>query len=138
MYEFTEENNNKRFMGSAEDYKFKINGQTENLEEVMNERERQEVSEGLQKYMPIGSVISLSDSDELLMIIGFNYNYNDKIYDYIGCCYPYGLCNSHQTKIFNHEQIKKIYNVGYINNQEKVFKAELRNNGDENVNLRRR
>ena len=66
------------------------------------------------KYLPIGSVVKLKDVDLELMIIGYLKKPEEKIYDYSACIYPLGIVTSVlDTVVFNHEQIEKIYHVGY-------------------------
>ena len=64
-----------------------------------------------------------------LMITGFCIvtpeEENGKMHDYSGCLYPEGIINSKQTAVFDHEQIDKIYYMGYSDDEEKAFKAKL-------------
>lgn len=120
-----EESNEQRMYGNSEEYRLKMNNQTENLSEFIQKRKNMEISEGMQKYMPIGSIVTLNGSDKLTMIIGFNYLNNQTTYDYIGCQYPFGVTRDNATYLFNHNQIDKIYHVGYINGQERQFKEQL-------------
>ena len=81
-----------------------------------------------EKYLPIGSVVLLKNAKKRLMITGFYIvpnEDNSKIYDYSGCLYPEGLINSEQTAVFNHDQIDKIYAIGYSDDEEKQFKNKL-------------
>lgn len=116
---------NKRMIAQEGEYKFTINESTENSYEKIEERFKQQIKRGVEKYMPIGSVVSLIDSNVKYMIIGFNYiNENDK-YDYLACFYPFGIDVKHDPQKFNHNQIDKIYHIGYINKQEEIFKDSL-------------
>ena len=66
------------------------------------------------KYLPIGSIVKLKEVDVELMIIGYLKKVEDKIYDYSACSYPLGIVTSVlDTAVFNHEQIEKIYHMGY-------------------------
>lgn len=38
---------------------------------------------------------------------------NDKTYDYCGCLYPVGFISSDKSLLFDHNQISKIYCLGY-------------------------
>jgi hypothetical protein len=40
---------------------------------------------------------------------------------YLGCFYPEGYINPDYTFVFNHEDIKEIIFVGYIDEEEKNF-----------------
>lgn len=81
------------------------------------------------KYLPLGSVVLLRGASKRLMIIGFcSYSTSDvggKMYDYIGCLYPEGIISSEETALFNHEDINKVYYMGYSDKEEKEFKKNL-------------
>ncbi len=81
-----------------------------------------------EKYLPIGTVVLLKGGSKRVMITGFcsvDSNKNDVIYDYNGCVYPEGYLSSDQTCLFNHDQIDKIYYMGFVDDEEKEFKAKL-------------
>lgn len=119
------ENYEDKFISLGNEYKFKINNQTENIKEMLQKRTEEEFNFGIERFMPIGSVVQLKGSSELKMIIGFKYSVEDKNYDYVACTYPYGIGSEHGMNVFNHNQIERIYHVGYINFHEKGFKEEL-------------
>ena len=82
-----------------------------------------------EKYLPIGTVVTLKGATKRVMISGFcaldNSN-KDKIWDYSGCMYPEGFINSNQICLFDHDQIEKIYHIGLSNDaEEKEFKDNL-------------
>lgn len=82
------------------------------------------------KYLPLGTVVLLKQSDKKLMITGFLGTDKEnlkEIYDYIGCLYPEGMLESGKSLLFNHNQIDKIYHFGYSDNEEKEFKKILNN-----------
>lgn len=82
-----------------------------------------------EKYLPIGSVVLLNEGTKRLMITGFCVVPNDdktKVYDYSGCLYPEGVISSDQIALFNHDQIKSIYAIGYSDDEEKKFKDNLK------------
>ena len=81
-----------------------------------------------EKFLPIGTVVLLSGGKKLVMILGFcsRANDGDKIYDYSGCIYPEGVISSDQMLLFNHDQITRIYHVGYENDEERNFKNRLK------------
>lgn len=83
-----------------------------------------------EKYLPIGSVVLLNNGTKRLMITGFCVVPNDdktKIYDYSGCLYPEGMLSSDEVALFNHDQIKQIYALGFSDEEEKFFKSKLIN-----------
>lgn len=80
------------------------------------------------KYLPIGTVLVLKESNKKVMIIGFlgvDKDNSKILYDYIGCLYPEGMLDSGKNLLFNHDQINKIYHFGYCDNEEKEFKKNL-------------
>ena len=82
-----------------------------------------------EKYLPIGTVVFLKGGRKRVMITGFcsvDGNESDVIYDYNGCVYPEGYLSSDQTCLFNHDQIDKIYYMGFVDDEEKEFKAKLK------------
>ena len=82
-----------------------------------------------EKYLPLGSVVILKNAKKRLMITGFCVIPNDdksKIFDYSGCLYPEGIISTDQTALFNHNQIERIYAIGYSDEEEKKFKQQLK------------
>lgn len=81
-----------------------------------------------EKFLPIGSVVLLKNGKKRLMITGFCVSPEEdkeKVYDYSGCLYPEGIITTDQTGLFNHDQIEKIFAIGYSDNEEKDFKKKL-------------
>ena len=86
------------------------------------------MNEKYKKFLPIGSVVMLENATKRLMITGFYAAPKDdktKVYDYSGCLYPEGIFSSEQNGLFNHDQIKTIYAIGYSDEEEKKFKEKL-------------
>lgn len=86
------------------------------------------VNEELKRFLPIGTIVLLKGATKRLMITGFCSVPSDdksKIFDYTGCLYPEGVINSKEIALFNHNQIEKIYFVGYRDEEEKQFKEKL-------------
>ncbi len=82
-----------------------------------------------ERTLPIGSVVLLKGANKRLMIIGYcKYKAGDDetIYDYAGCVYPEGFMSPETTALFNHEQIDKIFALGYQNQQRFEFEPKLR------------
>ncbi|MBR6690864.1 MAG: DUF4176 domain-containing protein [Bacilli bacterium] len=87
----------------------------------------------LNKYLPLGSIVSLNGKDAKLMIIGYKRKNREinKIFDYSGCMYPTGIfIPSSYSLSFNHDQIDKVYYVGYKDDKYKKL-CELLNRIDE-------
>lgn len=86
------------------------------------------MEEKYKKYLPLGSVVLLKGATKRLMITGFCVTPNDdegKIFDYSGCLYPEGVISTEQVALFNHDQIDKIYAIGYSDDEDKKFKVKL-------------
>lgn len=80
------------------------------------------------KFLPIGSVVILKGGTKKVMITGFcSIAETDKtqVYDYSGCIYPEGYLSSNQICLFNHDQIEKLFFLGYENDEESEFKKSL-------------
>ena len=81
-----------------------------------------------EKYLPIGTVVMLKEGKKRIMITGFccmGDKEQTKIYDYSGCLYPEGFVSANKFLLFDHNQIDKIYFLGYEDEEEKQFKGRL-------------
>ena len=81
-----------------------------------------------EKFLPIGTVVLLKGGKKRAMITGFcsiAQENQEKIYDYSGCVYPEGYLSSNQVCLFDHNQIEKIFFLGYEDEEEKMFKDKL-------------
>lgn len=81
-----------------------------------------------EKYLPIGTVVLLKGGRKRAMITGFcsvAQENQEKIYDYSGCVYPEGYLSSNQVCLFDHDQIEKIFFVGFEDDEEVAFKDKL-------------
>ena len=77
-----------------------------------------------EKYLPIGTVVLLKGGKKRAMITGFcsiAQENQEKIYDYSGCVYPEGYLSSNQVCLFDHDQIDKIFFLGFEDDEERVF-----------------
>lgn len=79
------------------------------------------------EFLPIGTVVLLENGTHRVMITGFCVinEENGDMFDYTGVMYPEGMLNSQQSLVFNHKQIKKVFAIGYSDQEEKDFKKEL-------------
>ena len=113
----------------------KYDDNTENIEK--SEDDGIEYKHGT--ILPLGTVISLKNSNEKLIISGWiQFLEEDKVYDYSGVEYPKGFVSDEDGKLFNEEDIDKVYFYGYEDNEgieyrNKVIKYRnnLRNKSDE-------
>ena len=81
-----------------------------------------------EKYLPIGTVVLLKGGRKRAMITGFcsvAQENQEKIYDYSGCVYPEGYLSSNQVCLFDHNQKKKIFFLGFEDEEEVAFKDKL-------------
>lgn len=89
------------------------------------------------KYLPLGSIVLLKGGKKRLMISGYatiDINKKDKMFDYCGCLYPMGVLSTDQNFLFDHEQIEKIYSLGYVDDEAKEFLRQLKENlTEENI-----
>ena len=82
-----------------------------------------------EKYLPIGTVVILKNAKKKVMVIGFVASGKEtkgRTYDYAGCLYPEGMLSAEQTLLFDHEQIDKVYHMGYVDEDEQAFKTKLK------------
>ena len=79
-----------------------------------------------EKYLPIGSVVSLENSTKKVMIIGYlPLSQENELYDYNGCTFPEGVLDVTKTLAFNHEKIKEINHLGFDNEESKNFNQQI-------------
>ncbi len=80
------------------------------------------------KYLPIGTVVTLKGATIKLMITGFcvmDKTKQDKVYDYSGLPFPVGEFSEAGKALFNHSQIEIIEHMGLMNEEEAEFKKNL-------------
>ena len=78
------------------------------------------------KMLPLGTVCKLKDGKKRVMITGYfvkNKNKADQkdFFDYCGCGFPEGVISTNINLVFNHDQIERIDNMGYIDEKESRF-----------------
>lgn len=84
----------------------------------------------MKELLPIGSVVLLKNTGKKIMIIGFcqkkiEEKELDKIWDYAGCLYPEGYMSPDTMYLFDHEEIDKIYSLGYRDDEQFAFQEKL-------------
>lgn len=84
-------------------------------------------------YLPIGSVVLLKNTDKKVMIYGRIVRSNDdeKVYDYVGCPYPEGAMSSNDMLLFDHEQIRMLYFIGFQDIEELALRQVLTRDGND-------
>ena len=80
----------------------------------------------MDKYLPIGSVVLLKNGRKKIMIYGRKQMQVEtgEEWDYLACLYPEGNINEEFMYLFNHDQIDKVYYLGYEDEEEKRFVEE--------------
>ena len=80
------------------------------------------------RLLPIGSVITLTDAEKKLMVIGTEVEREDdeNIYDYVGVPFPEGYIDSEIMFLFMHDDI-----VGFINSEVQAYRSRLNELADE-------
>lgn len=63
--------------------------------------------------LPLGSVVSLKNGDEIVIIGYLTENARGDLYDYIAVPYPSGLVKGVETVLVNFEAISKVIFEGY-------------------------
>lgn len=83
----------------------------------------------MEKYLPIGTVVVLHEGEKTIMIYGRKQLHAETkvIYDYVACLYPEGNIDEEYTYLFNHDQIREIVFMGFVNEEEKAFLAFIEN-----------
>lgn len=79
------------------------------------------------KFLPIGSIVLLKGASKKIMVTGFlcKEPNNEKIYDYVGCPYPEGMISFDTNLLFDNNQIDKVIEEGYKDNDEILYKQKL-------------
>lgn len=81
----------------------------------------------MKKYLPIGSVVLLKDSQKRIMIVGVKQKQtnSDKVWDYSACLYPEGILDPEKLFLFDAEQIERLYFVGLQDGEGLAFLSRL-------------
>ena len=82
-----------------------------------------------EKFLPLGTIVLLKGGTKRIMICGYcvsSKEIQNQIFDYCGCLYPEGFLSADKTLLFNHDQISKVYYLGYQDEEENVFQNKLK------------
>ena len=81
------------------------------------------------KYLPLGTVVMLKNGSKRVMVIGFCMEAKKENetarFDYAGCLYPEGIVDSEHFLLFNHDQIDKVYNEAFTDEEDATFREAL-------------
>ena len=87
----------------------------------------------MKKFLPIGSVVLLKDSQKRIMIVGVKQKQADteKIWDYSACLYPEGILDPDKLFLFDSEQIERLYFIGLQDGEGLAFLNMLNHMDDQ-------
>ncbi|MBR3897936.1 MAG: DUF4176 domain-containing protein [Bacilli bacterium] len=95
---------------------------TEEIIETLETEEKPKDSDIPNKYLPIGSVVTLKNAIKSLMIIGYcPVTNNNELFDYCGVLVPEGLLESDKFIVFNHNVVEKLHFLGLQNEEQKKW-----------------
>lgn len=81
----------------------------------------------MKKYLPIGSVVLLKESQKRIMIVGVKQKQSDsdKVWDYSACLFPEGIIDPDRLYLFDADQIERLYFVGLQDGESLAFLDKL-------------
>ncbi len=80
-----------------------------------------------EKYLPIGTIVTLQGATKKIMIVGYcPMDNNKKVYDYSACTYPEGIITADKTLAFNHSQIASIDFMGFESQEQIDFNSQIK------------
>ena len=81
----------------------------------------------IDKYLPVGSVVLLKGGKKRVIIIGRDRRdeAGEKSWDYLACLYPEGFLGEDYAYLFDHEQIERIFFIGFQDGEELAFQQLL-------------
>jgi len=89
----------------------------------------------MNRYLPLGSVVLLDGGEKRIMIYGRRQQAtaDGTMWDYAACLYPEGHLDDEHTFLFNHEQIERVFFLGYQETDEFEFQEALQAIASEDV-----
>ena len=83
----------------------------------------------MKKFLPIGSVVLLKNSQKRVMIVGVKQKQVDseKVWDYSACLYPEGVLDPDRLFLFDAEQIERLSFIGFQDGEGLEFQNRLNN-----------
>lgn len=82
------------------------------------------------KFLPLGTILMLKSGKHRVMVVGYCAKLQNgkdaPFYDYIGCLFPEGIFTTEESLVFNHENIEKIYHLGYVDDEVKKLDFKLK------------
>ena len=79
-----------------------------------------------EKYLPIGTVVLLKEGQKRIMIYGRKQvdSGTGKEWDYAACLYPEGNISGDHVYLFQHDQIEKIFFIGFQDEEELIYAGQ--------------
>lgn len=86
----------------------------------------------MKRFLPIGSVVLLKNSQKRIMIVGVKQKQVDseKVWDYSACLYPEGILDPDRLFLFDAEQIERLYFIGFQDGEGLEFQNRLNSMDD--------
>ncbi len=86
----------------------------------------------VEKYLPIGTVVLLKGGQQRIMIYGRKQvdSGTKKEWDYAACLYPEGNISGNHAYLFNHDQIEKVFFIGFQDAEELAYAGEYLGEAD--------
>ena len=80
-----------------------------------------------ENLLPIGSVVLLKEANKRVMIFARIQTIvgRSDIFDYAACPYPEGLADPQNVIFFNHDDIARVYFIGYQDSDELLFREKV-------------
>lgn len=82
----------------------------------------------IEKYLPVGSVVLLKGGKKRIVIIGRREQEKaagGRSWDYLACPYPEGFMGEDLAFLFDHEQIERVFFIGFQDGEELAFRERL-------------
>ena len=83
------------------------------------------------KYLPMGTVVLLRKGSKKIMIFGRKQVKMDtgEQFDYIAHLYPEGNIKKDMAILFNHDDIREVVHLGYVDEDEELFQRAFLQTG---------
>ena len=81
----------------------------------------------MKQFLPNGSVVLLNSSDHRIMIYGRvqRDKTTGQVFDYAGCFYPEGVQDTNSVYLFNKEDIRMVFFVGFQDFEELAYREAI-------------
>ena len=82
----------------------------------------------MEKYLPIGTVVTLIGGEQPLMIYGRMQLEvgTTNIWDYLSCFYPEGNLDENHNIFFNHDVIEKVHHMGLQSAEDEEYQELMK------------